>query len=308
MIEPEHPELSLRRQCELLDLNRTSWYYEPRGESAWNLHLMRLIDGQFLRSPFYGVPRMTAYLAQTTQQAVNEKRVRRLMRLMNLMPLYPKLRTSLGSRQNPVFPYLLRGVEIVRCNQVWSADITYVPLRQGFMYLVAILDWYSRYVLAWELSNTLDGAFCWTALERALQHGRPEIFNTDQGVQFTAQAFTGRLQAAGIRISMDGRGRAFDNIFSERLWRTVKYEDIYLHDYAGVAELLVGLTRYWHFYNHERLHQSLGYRPPARVHGLALRAVDSAALGTEPHRPHRLDNPNSGLSTLPTTPTATACQ
>lgn len=258
--------LSLRRQCELVGLNRATWYYEPRGESEWNLQLMRRIDEQFLIAPIYGVARMTEHLRQTTGRAVNDKRVRRLMRLMNLRAIYPKPRTTLGSPRNQVFPYLLRGVEIVRPNQVWSTDITYIPMRQGFMYLVAILDWYSRYVLAWELSNTLEGEFCLTALDRALQQGKPEIFNSDQGVQFTAQAFTGRLQAEGIRISMDGRGRVFDNIFIERLWRTVKYEDIYLNDYATVAELLVGLARYWHFYNHERLHQSLGYLPPATVY------------------------------------------
>jgi putative transposase len=227
---------------------------------------MRLIDEQYLRAPIYGVPRMTAHLCQATQCAVNQKRVRRLMRLMGLQAIYPKPRTTLGNPKQAVFQYLLRGVDIVRPNQAWSTDITYVPMRQGFMYLVAILDWYSRYVLAWELSNTLEGAFCLVALERALQIGKPEIFNSDQGVQFTAQAFTTRLQAEGIRISMDGRGRAFDNIFVERLWRTVKYEDLYLNDYATVAELLVGLTRYWQFYNHERLHQSLGYRPPAAVY------------------------------------------
>jgi len=227
---------------------------------------MRLIDEQYLRVPIYGVPRMTAHLCQATQCAVNPKRVRRLMRLMGLQAIYPKPRTTLGSPKQAVFQYLLRGVEIVRPNQAWSTDITYVPMRQGFMYLVAILDWYSRYVLAWEMSNTLEGAFCLVALERALQIGKPEIFNSDQGVQFTAQAFTTRLQAEGIRISMDGRGRAFDNIFVERLWRTVKYEDLYLNDYATVAELLVGLTRYWQFYNHERLTQSLGYRPPAAVY------------------------------------------
>lgn len=266
MIDPGHAALSLRRQCELLGLSRTAWYYEPRGESEWNLQLMRLIDEQYLRMPVYGVPRMTEHLLRETQQAVNEKRVRRLMRLMGLQAIYPRPRTTLSSPQNKVFPYLLRGVEIVRPNQVWSTDITYVPMRQGFMYLVAILDWFSRYVLSWEVSNTLDGEFCLVALERALQLGTPEIFNSDQGVQFTAHAFTERLQAAGIRVSMDGRGRAFDNIFIERLWRTVKYEDLYLHNYETVAALLVGLTRYWHIYNHERLHQSLGYRPPAEVY------------------------------------------
>jgi putative transposase len=262
--------LSLRRQCELIGLSRASWYYAPKGESLENLRLMRLLDEQYLRTPFYGVRRMTAYLREATHQAIDDKRVRRLLRLMGLQALYPKPRTTLGNSKNQVFPYLLRGVEIVRPNQVWSADITYVPMRQGFMYLVAILDWYSRYVIAWELANTLEGAFCLTALETALQLGKPEIFNTDQGVQFTAQAFTGRLQAAAIRISMDGRGRAFDNIFVERLWRTVKYEHLYLYDYSTVPELLAGLTRYWHFYNHERLHQSLAYRTPAAVYSGCL--------------------------------------
>jgi putative transposase len=186
--------------------------------------------------------------------------------VMGLQAIYPQRRTTLRDPENQVFPYLLRGVEITRCNQVWSADITYVPMRQGFMYLVAILDWYSRYVLAWELSNTLDGAFCLAALEQALHQGQPEIFNTDQGVQFTALAFTRRLQTEAIRISMDGRGRVFDNIFIERLWRTVKYENLYIQDYASVAELRAGLESYWHFYNHERLHQSLGYHPPASVY------------------------------------------
>lgn len=259
--------LSIRRQCELLGLNHATWYYAPAQESPENLALMRLIDAQYLRTPFYGVRRMKIALHEQTQWEINEKRVRRLMRLMGLEALYPRPRLSLGGRENKVFPYLLRGVEIVRPNQVWSADITYVPLRQGFLYLVAILDWYSRYVLAWELSNTLDGAFCLAALERALQRGRPEIFNTDQGVQFTAQAFTDRLQAAGAQVSMDGRGRVFDNIFVERLWRTVKYEHLYLMDYQTVPELWARLARYWCFYNDERVHQSLNYRTPAAVYG-----------------------------------------
>jgi putative transposase len=258
--------LSIRRQCELLGLNRATWYYASAEESPENLALMRLIDTQYLRTPFYGVRRMTIAVREQTQWEINEKRVRRLMRLMGLEALYPRPRLSVGNRENKVFPYLLRGVAIERRDQVWSADITYVPMRGGFMYLVAILDWYSRYVLAWELSNTLDGAFCLAALERALQRGRPEIFNTDQGVQFTAQAFTGALQAAGIQVSMDGRGRVFDNIFIERLWRTVKYEHLYLMDYQTVPELLAGLTRYWRLYNNERPHQSLNYRTPAAVY------------------------------------------
>jgi putative transposase len=265
LVEPEHPLLSVRRQCELIGLNRSSWYYTPAGESPENLHFMRLIDEQYLRTPFYGWPRMTAYL-QREGHAVNGKRVRRLMQLMDLQAIYPKPRLSQAVPGHRVYPYLLRGVPIVRPCQVWSSDITYIPMAQGFMYLVAIIDWFSRYVLAWRLSNTLDGAFCLDALQDALQHGRPEIFNTDQGVQFTAQEFTGTLEAVGIRVSMDGRGRALDNIFVERLWRTVKYENVYLMDYATVPDLDRGLGIYFPFYNHERLHQSLGHRPPAEVH------------------------------------------
>jgi putative transposase len=208
---------------------------------------------------------MTAYL-QREGHAVNSKRVRRLMQLMGLQAVYPKPRLSQAVSGHRVYPYLLRGLSIVRPCQVWSSDITYIPMAHGFMYLVAIIDWFSRYVLAWRLSNTLDGAFCLDALHDALQHGRPEIFNTDQGAQFTAHEFTNTLEAAGIRVSMDGRGRALDNIFIERLWRTVKYEDVYLRDYATVPDLDRGLGRYFPFYNHERLHQSLDHRPPAEVH------------------------------------------
>ncbi len=257
--------MSIRQQCELVGLNRATFYYEPAGESALNLRLMRLIDEQYLKTPFYGWPRMTAFLRQQGYQ-VNGKRVRRLMQVMGLQAIYPKRRTTLATAAHPVYPYLLRNLAITRPNQVWSADITYVPMRRGFMYLVAVLDWHSRYVLAWELSNTLEGLFCLTALERALDHGQPEIFNTDQGVQFTASAFTARLQEAGIRISMDGRGRALDNVFVERLWRTVKYEHIYLHAYERVPDLDQGLEGYFSFYNHERPHQSLAYQTPAQVH------------------------------------------
>jgi len=265
MIEAQHPHISLRRQCELIGLARSTYSYEPASESAFNLQLMRLIDQQYLKTPFYGWPRMTAHL-QRQGYAVNHKRVQRLMQLMGLQALYPKPKTSVASYGHKVYPYLLRGLEITRPNQVWSADITYVPLMHGFMYLVAIIDWFSRYVLAWQLSNTLEGRFCLDALHQALLAGHPEIFNTDQGVQFTALEFTGCLEAAGIRISMDGRGRALDNIFIERLWRSVKYEDIYLKDYASVPELDAGLTAYFRFYNFERPHQSLQYRTPAEVH------------------------------------------
>jgi len=246
-------------------LNRSTFYYQPAGESDLNLHLMRLIDEQYLKTPFYGWPRMTAFLRQRGHP-VNGKRVRRLMQVMDLQAIYPKRRTTIGSAEHIVYPYLLRNVVVVRPNHVWSADITYIPMLRGFMYLVAIMDWYSRYVLAWELSNTLDGIFCLTALERALLHAQPEIFNTDQGVQFTSLAFTGCLQQSGIRISMDGRGRALDNVFVERLWRTVKYEHVYLHEAETVMHLEKGLAGYFTFYNHERPHQSLSYRTPAEVY------------------------------------------
>jgi putative transposase len=249
----------------LLSLARSSFYYEPATESEENLLLMRLIDEQYTRAPFYGSPRMTAWL-RSQGHAVNHKRVERLMRLMGIEALYPKPRLSASCPQHRVYPYLLRGVEIKRVNQVWSTDITYLRLRQGFMYLVAILDWFSRYVLSWRLSNSLDTSFCLEALDEALTIGRPEIFNSDQGSQFTSREFTGRLEAAGIQISMDGRGRAFDNIFIERLWRTVKYEEVYLNDYQGVADAASGLGRYWKFYNEERLHQSLAYKTPAAVY------------------------------------------
>lgn len=257
--------MSLRRQCELLGLNRSTLYYEPAGESAENLHLMRRIDEQYLRTPFYGWPRMTAYLRRQGYW-VNAKRIRRLIQKMGLQAIYPKPRTTRAAQEKSAYPYLLRNLKIERPNFVWSADITYVPMRQGFMYLVAVMDWFSRFVLTWRLSNTLDGDFCLAALQQALQAGRPVIFNTDQGVQFTAHAFTACLATADIQISMDGRGRALDNIFIERLWRSVKYEDIYLKDYGSVSELDAGLADYFRFYNHERLHQSLDYRTPAELH------------------------------------------
>ena len=266
MIEPRHPHLSIRRQCELLGLGRTSYYYTPAQETPLNLELMRLIDAQYLKTPFYGYRRMTAYL-RAQGYAVNPKRVQRLMhRVMGIQAIYPKPRTTISDSEHRIYPYLLRGLAITRPNQVWSADITYIPMRRGFMYLVAIIDWFSRYVLAWHLSNTLDGAFCLHALEKALDQGRPDIFNTDQGTQFTARAFTQRLEAEGIRISMDGRGRALDNVFIERFWRSLKYEDICLHDYASVEELKAGLQRYFALYNYERPHQSLGHVAPVKVH------------------------------------------
>ena len=248
----------------MLGLARSSWYYQPVSVDDLTLTLLRLLDEQYTRTPYYGIRRMTAWLA-TVGYAVNHKRVQHLLRQMGLMAIYPAPRTSEPHPASCVYPYLLRGVPITRGNQVWSTDITYVRLHGGFIYLTAVIDWWSRYVLAWEVSNTLDSTFCVAALERALRRGRPEIFNTDQGAQFTSREFTGRLEAAGVRISMDGRGRALDNIFVERLWRTVKYEDIYLKDYATMAEAVTGLRDYFQFYNEARLHQSLGYRPPAAL-------------------------------------------
>jgi putative transposase len=269
LVEPGHPKLSVRRQCALLGLNRASFYYQAATETQDNLRLMRLIDEEYTRHPFYGSRKLTRWLVEQGEE-VNRKRVQRLMRLMGLEAIYPKPRLSQGGAGHRLFPYLLRGVKVTRPDQVWSTDITYVPLATGFMYLAAIIDWYSRCVLAWRLSNTLDGSFCLEMLEEALRHGRPEIFNTDQGVQFTAAAFTGRLEAAGVQVSMDGRGRCLDNVFVERLWRTVKYEDIYLYRYESVLELQRGLQRYFPFYNSERLHQSLDYRTPAAVYGARL--------------------------------------
>jgi putative transposase len=245
----------------LLGLARSTQYYAPKGESAANLALMRRIDEQYLRTPFYGSRRMAVVLG------VNRKRVQRLIRLMGLEAVYPRRRTTRPAPGHTIYPYLLRELEITRPDQVWASDITYVPLRRGFLYLVAVMDWFSRYVLSWRLSNTLEGSFCIEALEEALGIGCPEIFNTDQGSQFTASAFTGRLATHGIAISMDGRGRAFDNIFVERLWRTLKYEEVYLRDYADGWDAERSLGLYFEFYRGERIHQSLSYRTPAAVYG-----------------------------------------
>lgn len=271
LIDPSHPELSVRRQCELLGLNRSSLYYELVPETAENLRLMRRIDKQYTAYPFYGSRKMTRWLVQEGE-SVNRKRVQRLMRLMGLEAIYPKPRLSLAGRGHRIFPYLLRDVRIERPDQVWSTDITYVPLPAGFMYLAAIIDWYSRYVLAWRLSNTLDGSFCLEMLDEALSEGKPEIFNTDQGTQFTAEAWTSRVASAGVAVSMDGRGRCLDNVFVERLWRSVKYEDVYVWGYETVPQLHKGLKRYFPFYNTERLHQSLDYQTPATVYRKKRRA------------------------------------
>jgi len=259
MIEPSHPTLSIRRQCELLELNRSVYYYEPAGETPLNLELMRCIDEQYLVAPFYGVPQMTLHLRRKGY-SVNPKRIRRLMRLMGLQAVCPRPRTSVPAPAHKHYPYLLQGLDITYPDQVWCSDITYVPMIRGFMYLVAIMDWFSRYVIAWRLSNTLDADFCVEALNQALTLAKPKVFNTDQGSQFTSDGFTNRLESAQVQISMDGRGRFMDNIFIERLWRSVKYEEIYLNNYASVFALETGLDRYFRFYNTDRPHQALdGY-------------------------------------------------
>jgi putative transposase len=267
-IEWQQPVLSITRQCALMGVPRSTVYYEPVGVSAAELELMRRLDEQYTRTPFYGSRRMTAWL-RTHGYTVNRKRVSRLLALMGLEALLARRQLSKPAPGHRIYPYLLRGVLIERVDQVWSTDITYIRLRRGFAYLVAVIDWYSRYVLAWELAPTLDTAYCVSTLEAALCQGQPEIFNTDQGAQFTSAAFTGRLEAAGVQISMDGRGRALDNVFVERLWRSVKYEEVYLKDYTGFTDATRNLGGYFRFYNGERLHQALGYRTPAAVYRAA---------------------------------------
>jgi putative transposase len=258
--------LSVSQQCELLGLSRSSYYYEPATETAENLALMALLDEEYTAHPFQGSRRLTTWL-QGAGHEVNRKRVQRLMRLMGLEAVYPKPRLSVGGAGHKVYPYLLRNVPIERVDQVWSTDITYIPLPAGFMYLTAVIDWYSRYVLSWRLSNTLDVEFCLEALEEALSHTCPEVFNTDQGVQFTSASYTSRLETAGAKVSMDGKGRCLDNVFVERLWRSVKYEEVYLWRHETVPALQTGLGRYFDYYNRERRHQSLANRTPAEVYG-----------------------------------------
>jgi putative transposase len=265
LVEPEHLSISISRQCELLGLARSSFYYEIQPETEQNLRLMKMLDRQYTARPFYGVRKMTAWLA-TQGEIVNPKRVRRLLRKMGIEAIYPKPNLSRPQDNVRKYPYLLREEKITAPNQVWSTDITYIPLPQGYVYLVAVIDWYSRYVLSWELSNTMDMTFCLSALEKALAQNTPKIFNSDQGSQFTSTAFTGRLEKEGILVSQDGRGRALDNIFVERLWRSVKYEEVYLKGYTSVIEALRGLDEYFDFYNDERLHQSLNYQTPAMIH------------------------------------------
>lgn len=265
LIEPDHPGIPITRQCELLGLNRSSYYYGPAGETPENLLLMRLLDEQYTRTPFYGVPRMTAWLKREGHD-VNHKRIERLMGVMGIHAVYPRKATSIKSSEHEIYPYLLRDVQITRPNQVWATDITYIRLKGGFLYLVAVMDWFSRYILSWSLSNTMDVEFCIEALEEALKHDKPEIFNSDQGSQFTSPRFTGILNTIGVKISMDGRGRCFDNIMIERLWRTLKYEEVYLKDYDGAKDAYENIGNYIEFYKNERLHQALDYKTPREVY------------------------------------------
>ncbi|MCO6044975.1 IS3 family transposase [Aeoliella sp. ICT_H6.2] len=289
-IEPGHPQLSVRRQCELLGLARSSCYYAAKGESEENRELMRRIDELYTRWPFYGSRRLADELG------VSRKRIARLMRVMGIEAIYPKKRTTWPGAGHKIYPYLLRNIEITCPNQVWSSDITYVPLKSGWLYLVAVLDWFSRKVLSWRLSNTMDGRFCMEALDDALTQSAPEIFNTDQGSQFTSSTFTGRLEQRGIAISMDGRGRALDNVFIERLWRSVKYEEVYLKSYPSVAECEAGLSAYFTFYNDRRRHQALGRRTPTAVY--AGESSSEVSSGTEDSRVGRkkLENVRSGCA------------
>ena len=269
-LEPGHPHLSIRRQCALLGVSRSGTYYRPAAsapeDAAKETALKTRIFAIFTKAPVYGYRKVSEQLRRDGC-VVNSKRVRRLMREMGLAAIHPKRRLSAANRQHRKYPYLLSGVEIVRPNQVWSTDITYIRLPGGFCYLTAVMDWHSRLVLSWEVSPNLDADFCLEALERALAGGRrPEIFNSDQGSQFTSEAFTGRLHAAGVRISMDGKGRCFDNIFTERLWRTVKYEEVFLKEYEGMADARTELGKFFEWYNGERLHKHLGYATPREVY------------------------------------------
>jgi putative transposase len=265
MVEHDNPEISVKKQCEMLSIQRSGLYYEPRQESSLNLELMLLIDKEYLEHPFLGVPRMTEFLIRKGYH-VNLKRIRRLYRLMGIQAIYPKPRTTIPGDGHKIYPYLLTGLNIRRPNQVWACDITYIPMKKGFMYLVAIIDIYSRYVVGWSVSNSLSVEFCVELLKDTIEiHGKPEIFNTDQGVQFTCKEFTSVLLENDIRISMDGKGRAIDNIFIERLWRSVKQESIYLHAPEDGLALYKQLTGYFYYYNNQRTHQGIEYALPSEL-------------------------------------------
>ncbi|MDY6917129.1 MAG: IS3 family transposase [Chloroflexota bacterium] len=298
VIDRQHPSLSVVRQCRLLDISRSGLYYQPKGISEEDLTLMKLIDRQYLATPFYGARKIAAWLRNQGYR-VNRKRVRRLMQVMGLKTIYRRPKTSVSSPGHKVYPYLLSGIEITRPNQVWAADITYIPMARGFLYLVAIIDWYSRYVLSWRLSNTLDSGFCVESLEEALREGRPDIVNTDQGAQFTSEAFTGLLQQHGVRISMDGQGCYSDNLFIERLWHTVKYEEIYLKAYQDGREARFGIGNYFRFYNTERPHQALGYRTPAEVFtSIPVEATSAGMIESLTPDPVRIAGPALNIATI----------
>lgn len=265
MVAKSSEELSIAERCKAVGIAKSSYYYEPRELDSEGLAMMAIIDKQYLATPFYGSPRMTTVLRKHGYR-VNVKRVARLMQIMGLQALYPKPRTSIGCKEHKIYPYLLRGMKIKEVNQVWSTDLTYIGMPHGWMYLMAVMDWYSRYVIYWELNNTMEKEFCVGVLEESLKVGKPKIFNTDQGSQFTSNGFTSVLATNEIDISMDGRGRALDNVFIERLWRTVKYEDIYLKNYENVHALRSGLERYFTFYNMERIHTKLNNKTPYEVY------------------------------------------
>jgi putative transposase len=265
MIEPHSKKISVRRQCELLGVTRSNLYYKKAPISQENADLMRKIDVQFNKTPFFG-SRKYSVLFKSNGQRANRKRIQRLMRVMGIQAIYRKPFTSKTDKQNKIYPYLLRNLEIDRADQVWTSDITYIPMRRGFLYLVAVMDWHSRYVLSWRLSNSMDTSFCCEALDEALAEKKPQIFNTDQGSQFTSTDFTDRLKKGDVKISMDGKGSYLDNIFVERLWRSLKYEEVYLHAYESPREAKAKIAAWIYFYNFERPHQSLNYRTPWEVY------------------------------------------
>ena len=298
VVDRQNPSLSIVRQCRLLAINRSGLYYQPRGISKEDLALMKLIDRQYLVTPFYGARKIAAWL-KGQGYSVNRKRIRRLMCMMGLRAIYRRPRTSQPAPGHKIYPYLLGGARITRPNQVWAADITYIPMARGFLYLVAIIDWYSRYVLSWRLSNTLDTDFCVEALEEALRKGIPETFNTDQGSQFTSEAFTGLLERHGIEVSMDGKGSYSDNLFIERLWRTVKYEEVYLKAYQDGRDARRGLGSYFRFYNTERPHQALGYRTPAEVFTTTpVEAANRSMVESLTPDPRRIAGPSLNIAPI----------
>jgi putative transposase len=265
LIEPDHLGISISRQCELLELSRSTYYWKECITDPYSLYLMQRIDEEYTRHPFMGSRKMAIWLGEQGYR-VNRKRVQSLMRRMGIEAIYQKPNLSKASQKHKIYPYLLRGVAIVRPNQVWSTDITYIRMSRGFIYLTAVMDWYSRYVLSWRLSNSLETEFCLEALEEALQVAKPEIFNTDQGSQFTSDKYTQALLDGDIAISMDGKGRALDNVFVERLWRSVKYEEVYIKNYENVLDAYCNLEKYFTYYNTQRLHQALGYKRPIEVY------------------------------------------